>query len=146
MTAQHDHGPYDCVPIADLDRITEVAGDLKIPLSVAACWMAMCKEMRRQEARGELAIPYDAAAEVGIAAAYRRGEQWAADFFRSMYAPALGDLWDDSLLDVLATAAEVNGDGVTAAKAALGLLDVPPPAMDSSALQGAPGQQSRHEA
>ncbi|AEM88836.1 hypothetical protein [Streptomyces violaceusniger] len=123
MTALHDHGPYDCVPIADLDRIAQVASDLKIPLPVAACWLAMCKELRRQEARGVLPIPYGAAVEVGVATAYRRGEQWAAEFFRSMYAPVLGDLWDDSLLDVLATAAEVNGDGVTAAQAALGLLD-----------------------
>ncbi|MFD8335515.1 hypothetical protein ACFV42_23075 [Streptomyces solisilvae] len=122
MTAPYDHGPYDCVPIADLDRIAQVASDLKIPLPVAACWLAMCKDLRRQEARGELPIPYGAAVEVGIAAAYRRGEKWAADFFRSMYGPELGDLWDDSLLDVLATAAEVNGDGVMAARAALGLL------------------------
>jgi len=120
MTAQHDHGPHRCVSIADLDRIVVIASDLNIPHWVAARWLAMCKEVRQQHERGELHRPYQAAVEAGIAAAHRRGEQWAGHFFRSLYAPAL-PLWDDSLLDVLATAAEVNGDGLTAARAALGL-------------------------
>jgi hypothetical protein len=122
MTSR-DHGPHDCVPIAELDKIFQVASDLKIPASVAARWLALLQEMRQRKVRGELAMPVGAAAEIGVAHAYRRGEPWAAEFFRSLYASSVGDLWDDSLLDVLATAAEVNGDGVTAARAAVGLLD-----------------------
>lgn len=122
----HDHGQHDCVPIADLDRVAEVAKHMNCSGSHAARYLWLCREVGLAAAAG--LVEHDEIGktiELEMCAAFRRGEEWARGVLTGAYSRDLGEHWSDSLLEAIVTAAEVEGDPLTAARAAAGLLNLP---------------------
>lgn len=122
----HDHGPYDCVPIAALDQIARVASNMNCSLAHAARYSSLCRHVSRLAAAGVVAREeIGKTIELGICAAFRAGEEWARGVLTGYYSPDLGEDWSDDLLEPIVTACEVAGDPLTAARAAAGLIKLP---------------------
>jgi len=119
----HNHGSTDCVPIAELDRIADVAKELNCSLAHAARYLELTREVARMAADGIIAHDeIGKRIELGMCTAYRAGEDWARGVLIGWYSRDLGEHWRNDLLEAVVTASEVEGDPLTAARAAAGLI------------------------